>query len=158
MEERLSIIEKQAAVGEYRTSEIDNQVSLLAQAVLRLHEDGLQQRVYHDRAGENHEDGHSSSVMRSYANSVSKLPIIPEADMEDDVYEDFESNEINEQRHQQCGDRGILGVKLLPATRNDVVMGKKNSRTTSGISKDVQVVDISLDEDEESFEEVNHSA
>ena len=155
LEERLSTIEKQAAVGEYKTSEIDNQVSLLAQAVLRLHEDGLQQRIYHDRADESCEDDHSSSVMRSYANSVSKLPIIPEADMEDDVYEDFESNEINE---QQCGDRGIVGVQLLPATRNEVAMGNKNIRTTSGIGKDVQVVDISLDEDEESFEEVNHSS
>ena len=86
--ERLDAMEEHAAMSHHKTAEIDSQVSLLAQAVIRLHEDRMQHGEILGNEYEIHnEDDLRSSSMRPYinSNSLSKLPIIPEMEDEDNI-------------------------------------------------------------------------
>ena len=93
--ERLDAMEEHAAMSHHKTAELDNQVSLLAQAVIRLHEDRMQHGETLGNEYEIHnEDDLRSSSMRPYSNSnsLSKLPIIPEMEDEDNVEQRMTNN------------------------------------------------------------------
>ena len=119
MEERMSAMEKEAAMSNHKAAEIDSQVSLLAQAVLKLHENGIKHQVHPGGKDEIYNEN-SSSSMSSYASSFSKLPIIPETDLEEE--------------------EGVC---------EDVVERRWADQHSACVGKNVPMVDVSLDDDDE---------